>query len=183
MTYIEKYRQGGSGIVSESAYGTEYTLKQLMEYSLKYSDNTAYYMLVDKFGAKGFNQMTADWGHARIKISVEKRFPSLTASFMRAAMKKMYLKRGDGECWENAWNALVNSERSYARDIIGGTGDIAVKYGSIEKQYHETILVDGDAPYILVLLSGAVDYDPDEDFVKKVIADAKEIADTYNGSN
>ncbi len=183
VTYAQKYKQGGAGVVSESAFGTEFTLKELMEYTLRYSDNTAYYMLVETFGTKGFNQMTADWGHARIRLTVSARFPALTASFVRAAMKKMYAKRADGECWENAWSALVNSKRSYAREIIGGTDDIAVKYGSLDKQYHEAILVDGDKPYVLVLLSGAVNYDPDEAFVKKVIADAKEIADAYNASN
>ena len=29
--------------------GTKYTLAQLMDYALRYSDNTAYYMLVTKF--------------------------------------------------------------------------------------------------------------------------------------
>ncbi|MBR3268437.1 MAG: serine hydrolase [Oscillospiraceae bacterium] len=179
MTYTSKFKQGGSGVVQESAEGTKFTLRELMDYALRYSDNSAYYMLVTKFGAKGFNQMTQYWGHPKIRIAEEARFPSVTASFINAAMQKMYNKRSSGDCWKNAWDALVNSKRSYAREIIGGTDDIAVKYGSIAKQYHEAILVDGEKPYVLVLLSGATDYEPDETFVKNVIADAKEIAEQY----
>ncbi|MBR3420050.1 MAG: serine hydrolase [Oscillospiraceae bacterium] len=32
--------------------GTKYTLAQLMDYALRYSDNTAYYMLVTKLGQR-----------------------------------------------------------------------------------------------------------------------------------
>ena len=180
MTHTDNFTQGGSGIMRNQKAGGKYTLKELMEYSLKYSDNTAYYMLVTKFGADGFNKMAANWGHSRITITTAHRFPAVTASFICSAMKKMYAKRADGECWANAWDALVHSEHGYCRDIIGGTQDIAMKYGSIEKQYHEGFLVDGDKPYVMVLLSGAVNYKADEQFVKNIISDAKEIAEEYN---
>ena len=183
ITYTSNYRQGGAGVVIKKSYGTKFTLAELMNYALRYSDNTAYYMLVSKFGTDGFNQMTRDWGYSQVQMTVQGRFPALTASFMRAAMRKMYEKRNSGSCWKNAWEGLVNSQRSYARDIIGSDVDIAVKYGSIPQQYHETILVDGDKPYILVILSGAVNYTPDTKFVKNVIANAKTVAEQYNSTH
>ena len=82
--------------------GTKYTLAQLMDYALRYSDNTAYYMLVTKFGAKGFNQMVRDWGYQNISISVSSRFPALTAAFMTDAMRRMYAQRNAGECMARA---------------------------------------------------------------------------------
>ena len=180
MTYTAKFTQGGSGILRKQKTGVDYTLKELMEYSLKYSDNSAYYMLITKFGTDGFNKMTANWGHARIKLTVPQRFPSVTASFICSAMKKMYAKRADGECWANAWDALVHSQLGYCRDIIGGTQDIAMKFGSLDTQYHEAFLVNGDKPYVMVLLSGAVNGKPDEKFVKNIIGEAKEVAEEYN---
>lgn len=180
MTYNGSYTQGGSGILRNKPYGTKFTLAQLMEYALRYSDNTAYYMLVTKFGSAGFNQMVQEWGYTNISISVSGRFPALTAAFMADAMRKMYEKRDSGACWENAWLALVRSERSYARAVIGGTDEIAVKYGSIPDHYHETILVNCAQPYILVILSGAVNYNPDAKFVQNVVAAAKKTAEQYN---
>lgn len=181
MTYTYNFRQGGSGVVWQSAVGTKYTLAELMEYSLRYSDNTAYYMLVTKFGAEGFNSMVREWGYPYSQITVADRFPGVTASFMRTAMRKMYRLRNSGACWENAWNALVNSERSFAREEIGGSNDVAAKYGSWDEQYHETILVDGEKPYILVILSRAtVSYVPDAEAIRKVTAAAKKVADQYN---
>ena len=180
MTYTANFWQGGSGVVCGSKLGTKYTIAQLMEYTLRYSDNTAYYMLVSKFGADGFNRMVKEWGYPQIAISVYDRFPCITASFMRTAMRKMYWGRKSGECWKVAWDALVNSERSFAREEIGGSDDVAAKYGSWDEQYHETVLVDGEKPYLLVILSHTVNYNPDEQTVKDVAAAAQAVAEQYN---
>ena len=104
MTYTASFAQGGSGILRNKSYGTKYTLAQLMDYALRYSDNTAYYMLVTKFGAKGFNQMVKDWGYQNISISVSSRFPALTAAFMTDAADVCAAQCGRmlGECMARA---------------------------------------------------------------------------------
>ena len=96
---------------------------------------------------------------------------------MTDAMRRMYAQRNAGECM----HALVSSERSYTRAIIGGTDEIAVKYGSIPDHYHETVLVNCGQPYIMVILSGAVNYNADVKFVQNVATAAKKIAVQYYG--
>ena len=46
----------GGGVIKDSPVGTEYTIKELIEYAIIESDNTAYKMLVDYFGVVEFNQ-------------------------------------------------------------------------------------------------------------------------------
>lgn len=176
VTYTKSWYHGGSGIIRKNGYNKTYTVAQLIEYALKYSDNVAYDMLVYLFGTAGFNQMVKSWGFS-VSIGAS-RFPAVTARFMRTAMEKMKAASDNGKCWQIAWKALTNSEHSYVRDTLGISG-MAVKYGSISAQYHETCYVPGEMPYTLVILSGAVNYKPDVTFVQNVARAANKLANAY----
>lgn len=176
VTYTADWYHGGSGIIRKNGYGKTYTVAQLIDYALRYSDNVAYDMLVYLFGIKGFDDMVKSWGYS-VSISAS-RFPPVTASFMTAAMTKMQASSAQGGCWAIAWDALTGSVQSYVRDTLGISG-VAVKYGSISAQYHETCYVPGEMPYTLVILSGAVNYQPDVTFVQNVARCAQQIAACY----
>ncbi len=62
LTMAASDKQGGSGIIDKQPAGTSFTVKQLMEYAIRYSDNTAYYMLNKKFGFTGFNSYAESLG-------------------------------------------------------------------------------------------------------------------------
>lgn len=160
FTYSYYWEYDGSGIIKDSAYGTDYTIRELLDYMLRYSDNIAYNVLVDLFGRDGFNMMVKEWGFD-VKLSDESpRWPDVNAEFLCEAMKQMYLHSGDGECWETAWDALLNSTRGITREFNGSDDiPVAVKYGKEEFQvYHEVCYVDSETPYIFVILS-EIDYD------------------------
>lgn len=179
VTYTKSWYHGGSGIIRKNGYNKTYTVAQLIEYALKYSDNVAYDMLVYLFGIPGFDDMVRSWGYSvSIKSS---RFPAVTASFMQTAMNKMQAASGYGKCWQIAWNALTGSQHSYVRDTLGISG-MAVKYGSISAQYHETCWIPGEMPCTLVILSGAVNYKPDVSFVQNVARCAQKMISAYEQS-
>ena len=48
-------KMGGSTHIDYYPSGTSFTVGELMEYAIRYSDNTAYYMLNKEFGFTGFN--------------------------------------------------------------------------------------------------------------------------------
>lgn len=175
ITYTAEWYHGGAGIIRTQGYGKEYTIAQLIEYALKYSDNVAYDMLVHFFGTSGFNAMVGNWGYS-VTISENTRFPNVTADFMRTAMEKMAAAKSNGKCYKIAWSALCSSTQSYVRPVIGGS-EVAVKYGSISERYHETCYIGGEHPYILVILSGASGYSPDAAFVKTIAGYAKALAE------
>lgn len=176
VTYTKSWYHGGSGIIKNNGYNKSYTVSQLIEYALKYSDNVAYDMLVYLFGTQGFGEMVRSWGYS-VSISAS-RFPAVTANFMNCAMTKMQAASGLGGCWQIAWNALTHSEHSYVRDTTGITG-MAVKYGLIANQYHETCWIPGEMPCTLVILSGAVNYKPDVSFVQNLARCAQKIMLCY----
>lgn len=171
MTYTADFYHGGAGIIRKGAYGTQYSLGTLIDYSLRYSDNVAYDMLVAAFGIDDFNAMIRQWGYS-VSISQYTRFPSVSAAFMKCAMEKMHAKSADGAIWQTAWTALNESVLSYARDAIGGETEIAVKYGQVETSYHEVLYVDGEHPYILVILTKTSNYVKPVSFMEKIAVNA-----------
>lgn len=179
MTYTSSWYHGGSGVIRHNGYGKSYTIRELLDYSLRYSDNVAYDMLVYLFGVEGFNSMVESWGYSVRIANPSPRFPAVSASFMKDAMLEMQVHVGEGDCWNTCWTALNESENVYTRAILGENGDVAVKYGLVQSVYHEVCYVDGDTPFVLVILSGAVNYTPDSAFVKNVATSALQIVAEY----
>ena len=54
ITYTEKIGSDGTGKVKNSPFGTQFTVSQLIEYTLRYSDNAALRMLRGVYPASGF---------------------------------------------------------------------------------------------------------------------------------
>lgn len=69
LTYQEKHYHKGSGTIRKSAYGTQYSLKTLIDLCLSISDNVAYKMLIDYFGLEYYNEFVTTLGCDSIQIS------------------------------------------------------------------------------------------------------------------
>lgn len=181
MTYTSSWYHGGSGIIRKNGYGKTYTIRQLLDYSMRYSDNVAYDMLVSLFGVSGFNAMVDSWGYSVHIATPSPRFPAVSASFMKTAMLEMESHKADGECWEVCWKALNASEVALTRDALGGSGyDIAVKYGNVQNVYHEVSYIASDTPYFLAILTAVTNSTPNKTFFKNVATCADKIVlETY----
>lgn len=62
LTYQEHHYHGGSGDIQYQPYGTQYTIKELINKALTISDNVAYEMLLDYFGLTDYNKMIGELG-------------------------------------------------------------------------------------------------------------------------
>ncbi len=166
FTYTSSWYHKGTGVIRHNGEGKEYTVRQLLDYMLRYSDNVAYDVLVYFFGTEGFNSMIKEWGYSITLGTPSPRWPDITAEFARVSMEQMVRHSSDGEAWSVAWDALCNSEDVVSRSVLGKYGtDVAIKYGQVAYVYHEACYVDGDVPYILVIFTSTSDYDPDVDFI------------------
>ncbi len=182
FTFTGAWDYGGSGIIQHSSYGSVYTVRELLDYMLRYSDNIAYNVLVYLFGTEGFNSMVKEWGFDVELGDPYPRWPDITAEFMCRSMKEMYLHSSDGECWETAWDALINSTRGITRERVGSDDiPVAIKYGKEECMvYHETCYVGSETPYIYVILSEiGTDY-TDYDFISSTADCADRIVHEYS---
>lgn len=57
-----KSKMGGSTYIDEYPVGTQFTVEELMGYAIRYSDNSAYNMLNQRFGFDGFNEYAEGLG-------------------------------------------------------------------------------------------------------------------------
>ncbi|MCH5193239.1 MAG: serine hydrolase [Oscillospiraceae bacterium] len=171
ITYTSAHKVGGSGVIQNKGYGTKWSIATLLDYSMRYSDNVAYYMLISVFGKEGFNKMMEDWGYStRLGYS---NYPGVSSEMLKTAMIKVHDKvvTSDNRCWQNVWNGLVGSVFYEVRKEITYC-DVAIKCGLPLSFYNEVCYIDSDSPYILVIMSRTTNesayYDGDEKFFRAV---------------
>ena len=186
FVYTSDWWHKGTGIIRHGEDGTEYTIRDLLDYMLRYSDNVAYDVLVYYFGTEGFNSMMKDWGYDVRLGTPSPRWPDITALYMYDSMKETALHSSDGEAWAVAWDALCGSTDIVSRPVLSdGENDVAVKYGQYQYVYHECCYVDGEVPYIFTVFTKAthgtyIDEDfIDADFVSQVAGLAETIVNEY----
>ncbi|MGO2083907.1 serine hydrolase [Vagococcus sp.] len=54
LTYTSQFKIDGTGIIQFEPFGKEYTIKELAELTIRYSDNVAYLMLLNYLGEQNF---------------------------------------------------------------------------------------------------------------------------------
>ncbi len=180
FTYTSGWYHAGSGIIKNGGYGKVYTVRQLLDYMLRYSDNVAYDVLVYMFGTSGFNSMVKDWGYSVTLGDPSPRWPYITSSFMTESMKQMAIHHTDGECWETAWDALTHSTDVMTRANLGDENrEIAIKYGQVDYVYHEVCYIGGEHPYILVILTSTSGWAVGRNFFRNAAQCADKMVSEY----
>lgn len=134
LTMLSSDKQGGSGIVDKEPAGTQFTVDQLMEYAIRYSDNTAYYMLNKKFGFKGFNAyatelgITANANSNCVLTYPRPRFGYLSARDIGLYMADIakYIETGSEDAQRlKTWMTSTSEERQ----LVNAFSDKNVLYG------------------------------------------------------
>ncbi len=154
MTYTSNYTRVGSGIMQNDSVGGNYTLRELAENNMVYSDNIAYYMLRDHVGSTNFRQYISSIGgtlpdpyvtiHADDFVKYIKAYYNLT------------LTSPYGAEMTDIWQDTI-----YNDHIVNGTPDALVghKIGwlPLENLFHDGGVVYHSEPYVLVILNQGPD--------------------------
>lgn len=160
-------KQGGSSHIDAQPLGTEFTVKELMEYAIRYSDNTAYYMLNEEFGFSGFNAYADKLGIRSNEVNnLTLVFPKPRFGYLSARDAGLYfediaeyIEKGN----ENAkmlkgWLTTTTVGGMLA-DAYGDTYEVAHKYGlqdlgnAYSRAYHDAAIVYAPQPYVLTILT------------------------------
>ena len=185
-----KSLQGGDGYIKDQPIGTEFTVGQLMEYAIRYSDNTAYYMLNQEFGFKEFNQYAKQLG---IRANAENnctlglptpRFGYLSARDVGLYFEDIarYIEKG-GERAEKLekWLTSTTADKQLVA-AFKGVYTVAHKYGlqpnpgnTYSQAYHDGGIVYATKPYVLAITTRL---EPDTEESNKFFAD---VARTIDG--
>ena len=140
----------GSGKIQTLDDGTELTYKELIEYTILYSDNIAFDQLMKRFGYSSFYSLVY-----RLGISgTSEGFMMLSAADCSKVLGEVY----DFIRADDKYGPFLNDllKKSFYNVLIGGGldgVDVAHKYGWDKDAYHDMAIVWDEHPYSLVIMT------------------------------
>ena len=153
LTYLAKYSVGGSGIIQNDSIGTKYKLSTVLEYTIRYSDNIGYAMLLDELG--GRNKVKEYWESLGYEIHYSDNFGNLSPALGNGYIKEVYKYYLTGK--ENAKKLVEDMENSDSSEYVK-SGDVIVahKYGEYVEgggYYNDVSLNFTEHPFALSITS------------------------------
>lgn len=156
MVYQPHHKTSGSGIMKDMATGRSFTIGKLMDYVLRYSDNVAYDMLIERYGLKEYLQSVKALG---VDYTTSNGYTNCTAAEIAALLYDTALYNGANLTLMQ--NAGCNASYNYQIGAELKEYKVLQKYGAMKPgniAYHDIAVVYADHPYILVIYT-TIDYD------------------------
>ena len=152
ISYEEKYYNKGTGIIKKSDFGTTYSVKDLVYYSLNDSDNIAHIMLHKNFGVKGYNDMLKNLGTKQLYLTAGNPWGYTSSRSAALVWQEIYNFSLEGNEGIEFLNILSNGKYNYFKEVMP-TIPSASKTGFASKDVVETGIVFGEHPYIAVAIA------------------------------
>lgn len=152
MKYSGKYKIGGSGSTQYSEFGTVFTIDTLLYRVIYNSDNVAYYMLLDRFGIDGYNEMVKSLGVNHF-ITEESRWGDLSPHELGLIWQEIYRFRDTCEEGQRLWELLTTNEYNEIKIELTEYSTIAHKSGWGRPGYHDAGVVCCENDYIIVVMT------------------------------
>ncbi len=152
MTYTRADYYSGSGIIKSYSVGTKFTLRQLADYSVRYSDNIAFIMLQRYIDDNNLVEFIKSLGCENYALS-EFNWPEITALDASLWWAEIYRYSQTSKMGAQLYNIFLNATHTVIRDALGKAHPVAHKSGSISHYYHDCGIVESEDPYLIVILS------------------------------
>jgi beta-lactamase class A len=152
ITIKEEYLDSGFGTLYEKGAGYNITVRELLTYLIKESDNTAFYALLDVTSIEEFETARVAMGLPKINIP-EKISPKDYANMLRSLYYSTYLRRTFSEI---GLSLMMNTD--FESELTAGLPKdirVAHKVGIDESlgYYHDCGIIYDENPYILCVMS------------------------------
>lgn len=155
LTYTSRYYNTGSGLLKNTEFNKEYSIKTLLEYSTVHSDNAAHNMLMDRFGRENILSFWKEKGTDTI-FTQNNNWGSTSAHDAAIYMKELYRFYLENSQYGEA--LMTNFINAYPSFILGKNNyKIANKSGWSGSSLHDMSIIFADNPYIVVGLSNLGD--------------------------
>ena len=151
LTYTASYYNTGTGILKDKPVNGKYSVRELVEYSIVYSDNAAHNMLMDKYGRSNMLLFWKDKGTKAI-FTENSNWGVLNASDASIYMEELYnFYLNNNEYGLELLNNFFNAKTKFITSRNGYK--VANKSGWSGSAIHDVAIVFADNPYIVVGLS------------------------------
>lgn len=152
IIYEEKYYNKGTGVIKKSDFGTVYTVRDLVYYSLTESDNIAHIMLHKTFGVKGYNEMLKNLGTKQLYLTAGNPWGYTSSRSAALIWQDIYNFSIESEEGITFLNILSNGKYNYFKEVMPSIPS-ASKTGFASKDVVETGIVFGNQPYIAIAIA------------------------------
>ena len=152
IVYTEEFKREGTGILKDAEFETEYTIEELIGFTLEESDNAAFAMLRKRFPEKGYVEFIKELGIAHDDDSKAFNKPQIcceTALIFSQAIHDFIAE-------ENPYSENLRYHMTHSRNamIYGGSGaEVVRKYGWYEGYFHDMAVVYGEKDYFLTIMT------------------------------
>lgn len=149
---------GDDGRIALEPDGTEHTVRELIEYAIEESDNTAYYLLYRRFGYMGFNDLMYSLG-VDYYLGDSWIFTYCNVLDMAKCYKDIYEYAQDSD--NGKWLTKLMQKTDVETQIteaLGGKYKVSHKYGSEfnESNFHDCAIVYADSPFVLCIFTDQI---------------------------
>ncbi|MBQ8192611.1 MAG: serine hydrolase [Bacilli bacterium] len=165
ITYTSGYYSNGTGVLKNTKFGVDYTIRKLVSYSIIHSDNAAHLMLNNKYKSDNMYNYWTNLGTNTIFKS-KGSWGNITADDATIYMEELYKYYiNNNQYSEELLNYFTKSWKVISTP--NNNLKIASKSGWSKNSLHDTALIFDENPYTLVILTnrGYVDY---QSFFNKV---------------
>ena len=158
IKYTSNYYNEGTGILKNTSFNVDYSIKELVEYSIIYSDNAAHLMLNNKYKSSNMLNYWSTLGTTTI-FKQNNAWGNINANDATIYMEELY----DYYINENKYDEELLSYFDKSWKIISTPNSdirIASKSGWSGLSLHDTALIFDKNPYTLTILTqrGYTDY-------------------------
>ncbi len=147
LVFEEKHKQEGTGKLREMETPVELTIRELIAYSIKFSDNTAMKILLDEYSYKGYTEYAKKLGINYIedvKYVVNGDICARDAGVYINAIYHFIETNSYGE-------ELKKDMMQTKHPMIKSKYPIARKYGWAELSFHDFAVVYAPHPYVIAI--------------------------------
>lgn len=146
--------------LTEEKLGSSFPVGDLIDYTLRYSDNAAYALLYAAFGNEHYNEWIEALGVPGLQIKSKDGYARVCADDLSLGMLEIYRYSQT----DSRVVSLLTKARFRNRISAGTSYAVACKFGlkSDRTGYHETAIVYAPEPYVLTIMSALNPDNPGE---------------------
>lgn len=156
LVYTSNFYHGGSGVIQTKPYNTEYTIEELLQYTIYESDNIAYKMLMHRFGRENIYDFWKNKGAKNIfKHNTIWGYTSTNDALLY--MRELYRFSRENE--EYGPKLLEHFKKAKWKLVTDKNGEYntANKGGWSNATIHDVAIVFDENPYVLAIMTNLGD--------------------------
>ncbi len=151
LTYTSADYYPGSGIIKTSKIGSVYTLRQVADYSIRYSDNIAYTMLQRYIDKAGLSAYAKKLGCPNYNSFAKTNWPQVSPVDAALWWAEIYNYSKTGANGSQLYNVFLNATHPCIKKALNNEYAVAHKSGSTSYYFHDAGVVHSANPYIIAV--------------------------------